>query len=668
MATIPIGGKSSVAFVSDYIPRQCGIATFTHDLCEAVAKAGGEDCEVFVVAMNDVPEGYSYPQRVRFEVRQSVQADYRLAAEFLNVHQVGAVCLQHEYGIFGGTCGSHILAMLRRLRRPLVTTLHTVLKEPDDQQQLALQEVGKLADRMVVMSEMAQAFLHDIYDVPREKIVVIPHGIPDVPFIDPHFYKDQFDVEGRKVMLTFGLLSPGKGIEYAIEALPKIVARHPDVVYIVLGATHPHVKRKSGEEYRNSLLRLADNLGVEENLIMVNRFVELSELCEFLGATDIYVTPYPNEAQITSGTLAYALGAGKATVSTPYWHAQELLADGRGRLVPFNDSDAIAEQVIDLLDNEPQRHAMRKLCYTYCRDMVWPKVGQAYLNLFAEAGEAFVARRQEVAAAVAATRAKEHRRDELPEMDLRHLRILTDDTGILQHCRYSTPHRDHGYCTDDNARALIAMGMYWDQTRDEAAIPLIQRYLSFLSHAMDEKTGRFRNFMNYDRTWSEMSDSEDSHARGLPARVDDHTGDEVVHPGAGRDGEILLSAGVGVYDCGHSRVSAAVRRRQRGAAIPRQSDGEDCSVVPRQCLRRLAMVRGCGHVCQRQVAPRDTDERKVDEPGRLDRHGQAGSPVAAGQPDQRGRGAVSDRNRRVDDPRGAQGSLRSAAYRGARAG
>jgi glycosyltransferase involved in cell wall biosynthesis len=515
MTTAPIGGNSSVAFVSDYIPRQCGIATFTHDLCEAVAKAGGEDYEVFVVAMNDVPEGYPYPQRVRFEVRQSVQADYRLAAEFLNVHQVGAVCLQHEYGIFGGTCGSHILAMLRRLRRPLVTTLHTVLKEPDDQQQLALQEVGKLADRMVVMSEMARAFLHDIYDVPREKIVVIPHGIPDVPFIDPHFYKDQFDVEGRKVMLTFGLLSPGKGIEYAIEALPKIVARHPDVVYIVLGATHPHVKRKSGEEYRNSLLRLADNLNVEENLIMVNRFVELSELCEFLGATDIYVTPYLNEAQITSGTLAYALGAGKATVSTPYWHAQELLADGRGRLVPFNDSDAIAEQVIDLLDNETQRHAMRKLCYTYCRDMVWPKVGQAYLNLFAEAGEAFVARRQEVAAAVAATRAKEHRRDELPEMDLRHLRILTDDTGILQHCRYSTPHRDHGYCTDDNARALIVMGMYWDQTRDEAAIPLIQRYLSFLSHAMDEKTGRFRNFMNYDRTWSEMSGSEDSHARGL---------------------------------------------------------------------------------------------------------------------------------------------------------
>jgi len=508
------GGKKSIAFVSDYPPRRCGIATFTYDLCEAVAGAGGDACEVFTVSMNDIPEGYDYPDRVRFEVRQNVQADYRLAAEFLNVHQVSAVCMQHEYGIYGGKCGAHILAMLRRLRRPLVTTLHTILKEPTEQQRLVLKEIGKVADRMVVMSELAHEFLHDIYDVPADKIVTIPHGIPDVPFIDPAFYKDQFNVEGRKVMLTFGLLSPGKGVEYAIEALPRIAAKHPELVYIVLGATHPHVKRKSGEEYRTGLQRRANELGVKENLIMVNRFVELEELCEFLGAADIYVTPYVNEAQITSGTLAYALGAGKATISTPYWHAQELLADGRGRLVPFRDADAIAEQVIDLLDNETQRHVMRKACYAYCRDMIWPKVGQAYLDLFEEASEVFVSRRHEVMAAAAA-RDKEGKQDELPEVDLRHLRILTDDTGILQHCRYSTPYRPHGYCTDDNARALIVAGMYWDQTRDESAIGLIQTYLSFLTHALDEKTGRFRNFMDYDRRWADGAGSEDSHARAL---------------------------------------------------------------------------------------------------------------------------------------------------------
>jgi len=505
--------KTSIAFVSDYLPRRCGIATFTYDLCEAVAEVGAQDYDVFTVAINDVPEGYPYPDRVRFEVRESVQADYRLAADFLNVHQVSAICLQHEYGIFGGKYGAHILAMLRRLRRPLVTTLHTVLKDPDDQQRLVMQEIGRLADRMVVMSELAHEFLEEVYDVPAEKIVTVPHGIHDVPFIDPNFYKDQFDVEGRKVMLTFGLLSPGKGIEYAIEALPKIVSKHPELVYIVLGATHPHIKRESGEEYRNGLLRRASELGVKDNLIMVNRFVDLTELCEYLGSADIYVTPYLNEAQITSGTLAYALGAGKATISTPYWHAKELLADKRGRFVPFRDADAIAEHVVDLLDNETERTAMRKRAYTYCRDMVWAKTARAYLDLFAEAGEAFIARQQRPRAAAAVPERTKH--DELPELDLRHLRILTDDTGILQHCRYSTPDRSHGYCTDDNARALIVAGMYWDQTHDGSAIPLIQRYLGFLAYAMDDQSGRFRNFMNYDRRWAEMRGSEDSHARAL---------------------------------------------------------------------------------------------------------------------------------------------------------
>jgi len=505
--------ESPIAFVSDYVPRRCGIATFTHDLCEAVASQAGAGQEVSVLAMNDVPEGYPYPDRVRFEVRQSVQADYRMAAEFLNISQVSVVCLQHEYGIFGGTCGSHILALLRRLRRPLVTTLHTVLKSPNPQQHVVLREIGRLSDRLVVMTDLAHTMLHDVYDVPTEKIVTIPHGIPDMPFIDPSFYKDHFGVEGRKVMLTFGLLSPNKGIEFAIEALAKVVRQRPDVVYIVLGATHPHVRRDSGEEYRNGLIRRVNELGLRDHVIFHDRFVDLEELCEFIGAADLYITPYLNEAQITSGTLAYALGAGKATVSTPYWYATEMLAEDRGRLVPFQDPDAIADQVLDLLDNAPERHAMRKRAYTYCRKMVWKRVGQDYLDLFAVATEAWVERQRTVVTPAAPQRPAKG--DELPEIDLRHLRIMTDDTGVFQHAVYATPNRDHGYCTDDNARALMVTAMHWDQTHDEATLPLIQRYLAFLAHAMDAKTGRFRNFMDYNRAWGEMHGSEDSHARAL---------------------------------------------------------------------------------------------------------------------------------------------------------
>ncbi len=503
--------NSPIACVGKYLPRHCGIATFTHDLCEAVALEDNDRHGVFTVAMNDIPEGYNYSKRVRFEVRQSVLADYRLAAEFLNINQVKAVCLQHEYGIFGGACGSHLMTLLKNLRRPLVTTLHTVLKDPSPEQLLTLQEVARQSDRLVVMSDMAHSMLKDIYNAPAEKIVTIPHGIPDVPFLDPNYHKDQFGVEGKKVMLTFGLLSPGKGIEYVIEALPEVVAKHPDLVYIVLGATHPHIKRENGEEYRNSLKRRVSDLGLSNNVIWQNRFVELKELCEFLGAADLYITPYLNEAQITSGTLAYAMGAGKATISTPYWYAKEMLADGRGRLVPFRDSQAITEEILDLLDNETERHAMRKRSYIHCRQMVWKKVAQDYLNLFDEAKEARL-QRQRTSVTVAKPAEKQ---DELPEIDLRHLRTLTDDTGIFQHSLWSTPDRNHGYCIDDNTRALITTVMHWNQNHDTSVLGLIQTYLSFMAYALDEKTGRFKNFMAYDRNWSEMVGSEDSHGRAM---------------------------------------------------------------------------------------------------------------------------------------------------------
>ncbi len=505
---------NSIVFIGNYLPRQCGIATFTHDLCEAVAAEVADKTPVFAVAMNDRPDGYAYPHRVHFEIRQNSQNDYRLAAEYLNMQQPAAICLQHEYGIFGGPYGSHILSLLRRLRRPLITTLHTVLESPSEQQKLILQEITRLSTRVVVMAEMGKKFLEDVFHVPAEKIAVIPHGIPDVPFVDPHFFKDQFGVEGKKVMLTFGLLSPGKGLEYAIEAMPAIVKKHPELVYIILGATHPHVKAEYGEEYRNGLTRRVNELGVRDNVIFVNRFVVLKELCEYLGAAELYVTPYLNEAQMTSGTLAYAMGTGKAIVSTPYWHAREVLADGRGTLVPFRNSQAVADAVNNLLDNENELNAMRKNGYNYCRRMIWPCVAESYLNLFTQAGEAWQ-EDQRTAKRHGDIKPRRREKFDLPEIDLKHMQLMTDDTGIIQHCVYITPDRYEGYCVDDNARALIVAGMNWQLLKDESVIPMMNTYLSFLYYSQDKKSGRFRNFMNYDRTWRDEKPSEDAHGRAM---------------------------------------------------------------------------------------------------------------------------------------------------------
>ncbi|MGB9691814.1 MAG: glycosyltransferase family 4 protein [Candidatus Sumerlaeaceae bacterium] len=504
-----------IVLIGNYLPRQCGIATFTTDLLTSLASEA-HDSEVCAVVMNDIPEGYDYPPEVRFEINQKKLSDYRLAADFLNMSQVDVVCLQHEYGIFGGESGAYILELLAHLRMPVVSTLHTVLQQPTPSQRHVLRSICQHSDRVVVMSNRAVELLQEIYDVPRDKIVMIGHGIPDVPFVDPNFYKDQFCVEGRKVMLTFGLLSPGKGIEYMIEALPEIVAAHPDVVYIVLGATHPHIKRQSGESYRMSLLRRARELGVDSHLIFHNRFVELSDLCEFLGAADVYVTPYINKEQIVSGTLAYALGAGKAVVSTPYWYAEEMLAEGRGRLVGFCDSKSLAEQIIDLLTNEVERHAMRKRAYTFTRDMVWKEVARKYLHVF----HVVKCERASKPRPHFHTRTAEVPPHEMPPVKLDHVLRLTDDVGILQHAKFAVPDRYHGYCTDDNARALITVL----QAQEILTEPLpggrrieelAYLYLSFLHYAFNEETGRFRNFMAYDRRWLEEVGAEDCHGRAV---------------------------------------------------------------------------------------------------------------------------------------------------------
>ena len=375
---------SKIAFLGDYLPRRCGIATFTSDLLTAVATEF-PDRQCFAVPVNDIEGGYDYPAQVRFEIEEQDLASYRRAVDFLNISNVDVVCVQHEFGIFGGSSGSHVLALLRELKTPVVTTLHTLLRDPTNEQRRVMRELIARSTRLVVMAERGRQMLLDIYQAPAAKIDLIPHGIPDMPFVDPNFYKDQFGVEGKMVLLTFGLLSPNKGIENVLNALPEILAEFPDVVYIVLGATHPNLLREQGEAYRLSLERLAKKNKVQKNVIFYNRFVELEELKEFIGTADIYITPYLNEAQITSGTLAYTFGAGKAVVSTPYWHAAELLAEDRGVLVPFGDAKAIAREVVGLLRDEMRRTVIRKNAYKLGREMIWSSVAKLYMKSFESA-------------------------------------------------------------------------------------------------------------------------------------------------------------------------------------------------------------------------------------------------------------------------------------------
>lgn len=500
-----------IGFIGNHLPRQCGIATFTTDLCEAIATEYSETACI-ALPVNDIIDGYAYPPRVRFELAEKDIASYRRAADFLNINNVDLVCLQHEYGIYGGPAGSHILALLRELHMPIVTTLHTILEHPEADQLKVLQEVAMLSDRVVVMSERGIEFLKRIYGVPVEKIDFIPHGIPDVPFTDSSFHKDLFGVEGKMVLLSFGLLSSNKGIEDVIAALPAIVAQHPEVVYLVLGATHPHVVLNEGETYRLSLQRLARDKGVEGNVVFYNRFVTLEELNQFISAADIYLTPYHNAAQITSGTLAYTLGAGKAVISTPYWYAEEVLADERGVLIPFHNSEKLAEAVLDLLDNESTRDAMRKRAYVFGRQMIWPKVAQRYMESF----ESARAKRRYSSPSSFVVKSLDQRPDELPPLKLAHLHHLTDDTGILQHATFTIPNYREGYCIDDNARALIVSTYLAElELGNEHSLTLTSRYLAFITYAFNSKTRRFRNFMDYQRHWLEENGSEDSHGRTL---------------------------------------------------------------------------------------------------------------------------------------------------------
>ena len=509
--SVTLALPSRIAIIGNYLPRQCGIATFTTDLCDAVSSEFGTD-RLFALPVNDPESEYGYPERVRFELTEEKLSSYQDAAEFLNFTNVDLVCVQHEYGIFGGTAGSHVLELLRNLHMPIVSTLHTVLREPNPDQHRVMVELADLSDRLIVMSDHSSQFLQEIFQVSPEKIDVIPHGVPNLAFVDPNFYKDRFGVGGKSVLLTFGLLSPNKSVETVIQALPRILARNSNVMYIVAGATHPHIKRREGDKYRESLQALARDLGVEKNVIFHNRFVSPEEMMEFIGSADIYITPYKNEAQVVSGTLAYALGAGKAVISTPYWHALELLDEKRGVLVPFNDHNAIAEQTIRLLEDEAERHAMRKRAYLYSRNMVWKSVAQDYMRSFQRAR----AERMWNPRVVSTKPARATSVDSLPPLRLNHLARMTDDTGMLQHAVFAVPNYHEGYTTDDNARALIVSILAEPSAMNaDSEKTLASQYLAFLWLAFNTANGRFRNFLRYDRRWQEPQGSEDSHGRSL---------------------------------------------------------------------------------------------------------------------------------------------------------
>ncbi|CDZ50447.1 glycosyltransferase family 4 protein [Neorhizobium galegae] len=500
----------NIALIGNSLPRRCGIATFTTDLQQAISTSPA-GVKTAIVAMTDHGHAYDYPASVWLQIPDESLEDYIRAAEALNAGRFDVVCLQHEFGIFGGEAGSHILALLSGLEMPIVTTLHTVLAQPSPAQRRVLAQIVDTSAKVVVMAEKGRALLREVYGIPAEKIEVIPHGIPDIAFCEPDLAKTKLGFEGRSVILTFGLLSPNKGIEVMIDAMPLILKSQPDAVYVVLGATHPNLVRNEGEAYRERLIARALDLGIEKHVVFLDQFVDQATLLDFISMCDVYATPYLNEAQMTSGTLAYSFGLGKAVVSTPYWHARELLADGRGILVPFSDAETIGTEIATLLTDNARRKAMRVRAYASSRSMTWQRTAERYISLFDDAAP----RRSRPSAVLSGGNASLHKLPAAPEPELAYLLSMCDDTGLFQHAVHSVPDRSHGYCVDDNARALLLAVTLNSSGEKLLPEPLTTRFASFVQHAWNPDKKHFRNFMSFDRRWLEDKGSEDSHGRTL---------------------------------------------------------------------------------------------------------------------------------------------------------
>jgi len=500
-----------IAYISTHPPRKCGIATFNENLVQAVWSNVNQNNSLnsyYIVAMQegDDAEEYDYPEEVKVIIRQEEQEDYIKAAQYINDSDADVCLLEHEFGIYGGQSGIYILPLLHRLNKPLVCVMHTVLQVPSYIQKIIVKEIAKNCSKIVVMSKRAVEFLVSIYDVPRESIELIEHGVPDfqLPVTNP--FANIASFKNKKILLTFGLISKNKGLETVVRALPAIVEKNPDVVYVVLGSTHPGVLKNSGEAYRNSIKLLASQLKVDKHLVFINRFLNEDELINYLCAADIYITPYLSEAQITSGTLSYAVGCGAAVVSTPYWHAQEILDEDRGAFFAFKDADSLADTVIDLLENESRLNTIKKNAFNYGLNLRWPKTGGHYLQLFEE---------------VMSQEHEEKRTDNalinlelMPKFSMDHALRLTDDTGIVQHAKFGIPNLKEGYCVDDNSRALIMALMAYQQNRNADALRMLPIYLSFI-HYMQREDGNFRNFLSFKREYLDEVGSEDSFGRTI---------------------------------------------------------------------------------------------------------------------------------------------------------
>jgi glycosyltransferase involved in cell wall biosynthesis len=464
-----------------------------------------DSIEGFIVAMNDHDQTYNYPEEVKFTIRQEHQRDYLSAVKFINLSGADLCILEHEFGIFGGQDGVYILSLIHRLEIPLIVTLHTIIKSPSYNQKAILVEICRMANKIVVMSHKAIEFLTSIYNIEKEKIVFIEHGVPDFQFSHVQS-KEEFNLENKKVLLTFGFIGRNKGIETVIKALPKVIEKYPDVLYMVLGKTHPNVLRYSGEEYRNYLQHLVKSLNLNDHVFFLNEYINQKELFKYLSASDIYITPYTNEAQITSGTLSYAIGVGSAVVSTPYWHASELLADGRGKLFDFNDSDGLSAVLLELLDNPEELKNFRKKAYDYGRKITWPKTGEKYVavaNKILEDKPNVLLKKEITLDPLI-----------LPPFSLAHIKRLTDDTGIIQHANFGIPNLKEGYCLDDNARALLMVLMAYRQKKNTLALDLSPIYLSYINY-MQNKDGTFRNFLSFNRSFLDEAGSEDSFGRTI---------------------------------------------------------------------------------------------------------------------------------------------------------
>ena len=497
-----------IAFIGTYPPRECGIGTFTNNLFKSMLEEKEKITtknEGFIVALNDNDLTYKYPEEVKLTIRQDHQEDYLKAVEYINLSGADICVLEHEFGIFGGQSGVYILPLLHRLKMPLIVTLHTILKNPSYNEKAILIEICKMATKIVVMSHKAIEFLSDIYMVPNDKISLIEHGVPNIHF-SPEKSKKEFKLENKKVILTFGFIGRSKGIETVIRALPRVIAKHNNIIYIVLGKTHPNVARHSGEEYRIFLMRLVKNLHLEKQVIFLNEFIDEQDLFKYLYACDIYITPYLNEAQITSGTLSYAIGAGAAVLSTPYWHAAELLSEGRGMLFNFNDPDDLSSILNDLLDHPQQLDELKRNASKYGQKITWPKIGKKYIKLASTVlKDGYqLAEKQETVLDLLI----------LPPFSLAHINRLTDDTGIIQHAKFGIPNLKEGYCLDDNARALLMVLMAYRQMKNLRALELSPIYLSYI-HYLQNADGTFRNFLSFNRNFLDEVGSEDSFGRTI---------------------------------------------------------------------------------------------------------------------------------------------------------